>query len=376
MITNVLNNDIQQKCSPLRILMIVCLLFVIVYFSIMSRPSFASLFRNVPIPERLWKQQVNATVRSIRCIVTVRKSEGRLGNRLFMIANAYGLARLHSCHLYFPPTVLHDVQNLFLLDFSTVGLLSTTTFDLFLRQNHSKSMHLTQTFVVCAYIKELSRPNAIGSNEIYELLGFWQSYLHFINYRNEILEKVFCPLPKVLKATSRLFVDVCEKYFDVKVNVSSDRYSQLKNELLDFNQTTWIGIHIRRTDFLGLGFSSSEDYLRNATTFFLDRYPDAFFIVASDDKPYAHELFRQRDNFLVTPSSFSIDEDLISLSLCEHLIVTAGTFGWWAAFLSDGLVMHDRIYPSGCDKREHYYPPWYLLPGNVRAQKNSEYVNR
>jgi len=325
---------------------------------------------------KVLSKKVNMSVESVKCIVTVRFSDGRLGNRLFMVASAYGLARLHSCHLYFSSQALNDVKNLFLLDFSFAGFLSVTLFDFFLRQNHTKSMRLTQQYIGCQYMKELSRPNAIKANEIYELLGFWQSYLHFINYRTEILDNVFFPLPKVLKNVSALFVDICENYFKVKKKLSFDQYALLKNDLIKFNRATWIGIHIRRTDFLVHGFASADDYLANATAYFIDQFPDAFFIVVSDDKPYAQKLFNHRQNAIVTPPSFSHEEDLISLALCEHAIVTTGTFSWWAAFLVNGRVMHDHIYPSGCDKREHYYPPWFLLRGNVRDQKNANYTER
>ncbi|CAF4438234.1 unnamed protein product, partial [Rotaria magnacalcarata] len=59
---------------------------------------------------------------------------------------------------------------------------------------------------------------------------------------------------------------------------------------------------------------------------------------------------------------------------CEHSIVTGGTFGWWTAYLTNGHVIHDKVYPSGCERREYYYPPWFMIPGNVRAQKYSNYT--
>jgi hypothetical protein len=36
--------------------------------------------------------------------------------------------------------------------------------------------------------------------------------------------------------------------------------------------------------------------------------------------------------------------------------------------------MYDKVYPSGCERREYYYPPWFMIDGKVRAGKNSEYV--
>ncbi|CAF3893999.1 unnamed protein product, partial [Rotaria sp. Silwood1] len=50
-------------------------------------------------------------------------------------------------------------------------------------------------------------------------------------------------------------------------------------------------------------------------------------------------------------------DDLIALSLCEHSIITGGTFGWWTGYLANGKVIHDKVYPSGCQRPEYYYPP-------------------
>ncbi|CAF1548175.1 unnamed protein product, partial [Rotaria sordida] len=96
--------------------------------------------------------------------------------------------------------------------------------------------------------------------------------------------------------------------------------------------------------------------------------------VASDDKSYCKNLFHNLSNIFVTPQSFSIGDDLITLSLCEHSIITGGTFGWWTGYLANGQVVHDKIYPSGCERREYYYPPWFLIDGKVRAHKNSKNI--
>ncbi|CAF4323328.1 unnamed protein product, partial [Adineta steineri] len=51
-------------------------------------------------------------------------------------------------------------------------------------------------------------------------------------------------------------------------------------------------------------------------------------------KTIVEKTFNQNKNVLVTPDSFSTADDLAILTLCQHTILTAGTFGWWGAFLS------------------------------------------
>jgi galactoside 2-L-fucosyltransferase 1/2 len=110
--------------------------------------------------------------------------------------------------------------------------------------------------------------------------------------------------------------------------------------------------------------------------YYTSLYPNAHFLVATDDKPYCINLFRNYSNIYFTPQSFSPGHDLIALSVCQHSIVTGGTFSWWSAYLTNGQVVHDKVYPSGCERREYYYPPWFMIDGKVRARANSDYVLR
>ncbi|CAF1404342.1 unnamed protein product [Adineta steineri] len=86
----------------------------------------------------------------------------------------------------------------------------------------------------------------------------------------------------------------------------------------------------------------------------------------SDDKNYCRKTFNQNKNVLVTPDSFSAADDLAILALSQHTILTAGTFGWWGAFLSqnrlgdvltDSKADHTPI-DSNC-RQDDYFPSWF-----------------
>jgi galactoside 2-L-fucosyltransferase 1/2 len=101
--------------------------------------------------------------------------------------------------------------------------------------------------------------------------------------------------------------------------------------------------------------------------YFSQKYENTIFIVVSDDKQYCEKKFGEKKNVIVSPRHFSASEDLAILSFCQHSIVTAGSFGWWSAFLADGDVLHDNRYmqkKSGiCDCDPFmYFPPWFLFP--------------
>jgi len=54
------------------------------------------------------------------------------------------------------------------------------------------------------------------------------------------------------------------------------------------------------------------------------------------------------------------------LSSCDHVIVSAGSFGWWAAWLANGTTIYYDKWPrngttlSAVFDREDYYPPHWV----------------
>ncbi|CAF3262754.1 unnamed protein product [Rotaria sp. Silwood2] len=305
---------------------------------------------------------------SIRCVVYTRFRGGRLGNRMFTMATAYALARLHSCHLFIPPVILGEIRSVFVFNLPPF-LLSMRMFKL-ISKNISDPMKKITRDIICQYIPELIRPNAIVEGSIFEVKGFWQSYLHFDRYRDEFRNRLFVARQPLLEKVSKLFIDIYERLFDFKPQFSLENHQSLKKQLAQLNWTTWIGIHIRRDDFISLNYSSTDEYLFAAIDYYTLHYSNVHFIVASDDKSYCKRLFRHRSNIYITPSSFSMGDDLITLSLCEHSIITGGTFGWWTGYLANGEVIYDTIYISGCEKDEHYYPLWFTTHVNIRKHKN------
>jgi hypothetical protein len=315
---------------------------------------------------------ITSQKQKIRCIVYIKKCTGRFGNRMFIVASAYGLARMHSCHLYITPTIVDELKDVFIFNLSSL-LISSSTFDL-INENTVKPMNRTSKMVVCEYLPELTRPNAIPEWSIFEMTRYWQSYLHFEKYGDEIREHVFVATQPILRRVAKFFMTIHQQKFGFTPPFSMENHQSLKKQLAHSNWITWIGVHVRREDFLSLNFTSSDEYLFTAIDYYTSLYSNAHFLVATDDRSYCENLFRNQSHISLTPESFSMGEDFIALSLCQHSIVTGGTFGWWTAYLANGQVIHDKVYPSGCERREYYYPPWFMIDGKVRARKGSDYV--
>jgi galactoside 2-L-fucosyltransferase 1/2 len=306
---------------------------------------------------------INPYEQNIDCVVYVREHPGRLCNQMFIVASAYGLARLHSCQLYVSPEIISELKDIFIFNLPPSFLLSSIA--------NLTSMNRTSGFVQCRFLTNLTRPNAIPPGTMFEVKGFWQSYLNFAKYDNEIREHIFVATPQRLVNISKFFVDLHKSNFGITPSFTSHDHHLLKKQIAQSNLVTLIGLHIRRSDFTrpDINQASSDDYVFFAIKYYTRRYSNAKFLVASDDKSYCKNLFRNYSNIFLTPESFTAGDDLIALSVCQHSIATGGTYSWWAAYLANGHVVHDKVYPPGCSRREQYYPPWFMIDGDVREGK-------
>ena len=284
----------------------------------------------------------------IHCIIYLDASEGRLGNHMFMVASAYGLARLHGCRLYLTPAAIHQFGNYFELNFSNILLSQTEFKSLQVSINNQSKFDSFNQYVACSYMKNVTVPKLFLEKRIMRLLGYWQSYLYFDKYREEICEDIFVARSSVLEKVAAFFEETYRMKMDFASKLSRNNSRVLKSQLKTLDNLTWIGIHIRRTDFIELGYASSSTYLFKAMEYYIKIYHDAYFIVASDDKLFCESLFHSHSSIRITPKSFSPQLDLITLSMCEHSIITSGTFSWWSGFLANGLILYDDVYKSGC----------------------------
>ena len=181
--------------------------------------------------------------------------------------------------------------------------------------------------------------------------------------------------------TQKLFsirVDIVRKSQDLIENLSKT-YKRLSKQRYSINlankQLTYVGLHIRQTDYI---LQSSIDkgyraapikYILQAMIFYEKWYPHVVFITCSDNKQWVRKNFSWKSNMLIIPWN-SDTLDFSTLTQCNHTIITTGTFGWWAAYLTNGNVTYysdwllkdseiGRVY-NAID----YFPPdWIPLTG-------------
>ena len=138
-----------------------------------------------------------------------------------------------------------------------------------------------------------------------------------------------------------------------------------------------VGVHVRRGDFLGgwavrMGFTvASKEYLERAMAYFVQRYRQVQFIVASNDVHWCRKninasSFDQTTVNITFSVRHSTQQDLALLARCDHMIMTTGTFGWWAAWLANGTTIYYKNFPRRgtslwpVSRTADYFPPTWI----------------
>ena len=143
------------------------------------------------------------------------------------------------------------------------------------------------------------------------------------------------------------------------------------------NNKTLIGVHVRRGDFLTTRSKIigrvvvDKHYLRKAMHLFRTQHKDALFVIVSNDIKWCKNNIPGND---VVFSIFTKPiHDMAILSLCNHTVMSTGTFGWWGAWLAGGTVVYCSDYPrpgsyvaNNALFREDFYPPsWIGLSNGI-----------
>lgn len=228
---------------------------------------------------------------------------GRFGNQLFQIASTIGLALKNGHDFEFP---LWDYQHLFLHSLPLANY-----------ENKKYDILLEKTTKYSDY------SDKIKENKNYDLIGYFQSYKYFDEYRKDI-----------------------EYYFT------------LKSEWI-FNIENSVSIHVRRTDYLSLQHVHPVldiDYYFKA----IEVFPKDFnFYVFSDDIDWCKENFPSHFNFI----NNSIIKDFSYMKNCKHNIIANSSFSWWAAYLNsnkDKIIVAPKVYVLNEDNVDDRIPEGWI----------------
>lgn len=138
-----------------------------------------------------------------------------------------------------------------------------------------------------------------------------------------------------------------------------------------------VAIHIRRGDILekrlaDYGYTvPNATYFKKAMDYFTKRYRRVQFITFSQDEKWTKDnIHADKDQpksvHLTHATGHSVGQDLAIMSMCDHMIMSTGTFGWWGGWLAKGTTVYYSDWPrngSGLAQqfsREDFFPPSWI----------------
>lgn len=259
------------------------------------------------------------------------KPKARLGNQMFQYAALLGIVALnnHSHVAAFP----------------AASLLSATFPITYARDVSSEGFRTLRERHFGSYDPRLE---ALPKRDV-ALSGFFQSWRYFHHIRPTIRREFSFREQVKRRARSLLY-----KYTEVESQEGGAKR---------------VGVHVRRRDMLGFGPRKgyrvpSLSYIRKASEHFRRKYGDGVvFLVVSDDAEWCRDNM-QWEGFVVA-DDLKPEIHLALLTLCDHVIMTSGTFGWWGGYLAGGDVIYyaNQIVPNtsaalGLKMSDYYLPQW------------------
>jgi hypothetical protein len=232
---------------------------------------------------------------------------GRLGNNLFMIANAYARALDQNRQLIVPA--------------NQVGHMGDFVDNVFRKLD--------------LYI---DHPSEVNHDEATVYGGYFQSENHFEKY-SEAVKSLFSP--------TREFID------------------RIRTEIPVIFDTEVTVINVRRGDYLYYPTYHpivSPEYIFKA----LHLVPSKQYIIASDDIPWCKEHLNLSNAIYL--EGWKVHEQLWIMAMCHHFIISNSSFSWWAAYLSRHpgktvIAPETWFGPEGPSSWEDMYcKEWTILP--------------
>ncbi|ELU04144.1 hypothetical protein CAPTEDRAFT_187602 [Capitella teleta] len=258
------------------------------------------------------------------------KTRGRLGNQMFQFAALIGLSERFNMI----PTYHRSMVSLtHIFNVSQRPVIVDSEFNLKLKE--STGMGGVDEKLL----------NRISNNVNTRLKGFFQGLDYFSNAEDIIRQElVFQPAIR---------------------QTAMDKFEKVNPGLWGSNSTK-IGIHIRRGDFLGRGSQKKgrtlapKEFYTKAMTHMLSLYPESVFIVAEIEKDWASENLKEFGSLFFTGKGTTPEEDMLLLSTCDHVIISSGSFSWWVGWLNKGTVVYFDLYPTiGSPLRKRFDPNKY-----------------
>ncbi len=317
--------------------------FIIVICFTIAFVFLVDIYHNGPYKEPAYAEQ--------KTLITVEAGDGRrLGNLMFSYASLVGIAKRNHMETVMPSTC--RLKYVF-----QISAMLADDMDMILGIHEKHEEFGRRASAYDFGTETLPRINT-------RLLGYYQSWRYFRNATSELRsEFTFC---QPIQDTALSF------HKGIHIQELDDATGPGSKFQIKYVR---VGIHVRRGDILQpyyqqYGYTVADaGYFTRAMAYFTERFTRVQFVVCSDDILWAKEnIFPpEGSNSRVAFSEGHTDfEDLAILTLCNHTIISVGSFGWWAGWLAGGTTLYYKDWPKEYTKLEYhinkktYFPPDWI----------------
>lgn len=251
--------------------------------------------------------------------------QGGFGNQLFQYAAAYALAKKTNQDLildcsFYTHALNQKTPRAFQLDklnlkehkvvinhrnLSKIHTIATISQRLpVLRRLFRPSLIIEDTKNCRNFQRELWSNKVCGETVLF---GFWQNTKYFSDCKYE-LKQQFTPSYKL-----------------------NDEVDSLRKKILNSNS---VGVHIRRGDFVQLGWNKDDSYYNTGMALMKKLHPNCVFYIITDDPEWARSKYSDLAHIVDLQTDTKDIDEFFLLSQCRHMLISESTFGWWAAYLN------------------------------------------
>jgi hypothetical protein len=255
---------------------------------------------------------------------------GGLGNQLFQLTAGFVLSKITNKKMY----INESLASYFRFSHEKINLSDIFVLDLKKTNQNSYIKILIKKLILIFPIITIFQKflvNEVNYSKILkkkfskiEMLGYWQDFIYFNIYKNEII---------------KLF-----KFKKLNVN------EKLLDKILKTNSAS---IHIRRGDFVSkknkVSYALPTSYYMKSIRKLSALETNIIFFIFTDDKAWVRNNFLKhlkKLNYSVVMTEKNY-QDFFLMSKCKHNIISNSTFSWWAAFLNKNIykkVFYPRIW--------------------------------
>uniref|UniRef100_A0A915BDB2 L-Fucosyltransferase n=1 Tax=Parascaris univalens TaxID=6257 RepID=A0A915BDB2_PARUN len=189
------------------------------------------------------------------------------------------------------------------------------------------------------------------------LIGKFDAVKH--HFEELLIREQFRFLPSVaIRANDLILEAKAEKIRATAGALEGDNVNEIEQAAIpDIDESTYVyvGVHVRHGMDITLNSRNTKhghtvatrEYFKNAMNYFRQKYNNIVFIITSDNRAWmsAHiDVIRRGEVYFL--NSRHREVDLAALALCNHTIMSTGTFSWWAAYLADGDAVYYGDWPN------------------------------